>query len=108
MSFVTLKEEALIKIFKMLGKSSAAVGGAVAAAEAGTGAGMLIKDGSSAATMRRRLYGKKKSQSEGMDPPVTHGTDSRAIGVPGRVLRLVPLLIDSLIPFSFRITEKSL
>ncbi|XP_042220749.1 uncharacterized protein LOC121865428 isoform X4 [Homarus americanus] len=52
------------------GKSPAAVGGAVAAAEAGTGAVMVIKDGNTAATMRRRLFGKKKSQSEGMDPPI--------------------------------------
>ncbi|KAG7169650.1 hypothetical protein Hamer_G013263 [Homarus americanus] len=71
------------------GKSPAAVGGAVAAAEAGTGAVMVIKDGNTAATMRRRLFGKKKSQSEGMDPPIRNGTQSRALGGPGPVLRLV-------------------
>ena len=61
----------LIRISKTLGKS-AAVGGAEAAAEAGEGC--LDQDGMASASMRRRLFGKKKSQSEGMEPPVPHGT----------------------------------
>lgn len=56
---------------KRLGKS-AAVGGAEAAAEAGEEC--FNQDGMTAASMRRRLFGKKKSQSEGTEPPVPHGT----------------------------------
>ncbi|KAK8393241.1 hypothetical protein O3P69_013330 [Scylla paramamosain] len=53
------------------GKSAAVGEGAEAAAEAGEG-GCLDQDGMTAASMRRRLFGKKKSQSEGMEPPVPH------------------------------------
>ena len=58
---------------KTLGKSAAVGGGAEAAAEAGEG-GCLDQDGMTSASMRRSLFGKKKSQSEGMEPPVPHGT----------------------------------